>query len=216
MSIVISLMIAFTFVSYMVVIGVPKTKARNAYNKGELSLERRNNVNAKKYFEEALDHWNEKYIREEVEKLEPISFNSAQDVVVAILRQRNFTFVDEDIKTFKTEFAIPNESSKPILLNANGYQETFRIYNNHSSDSPNYDKYQTIPSILIQEYNFVPGLSGSGGVNWTQIVQNNEFICTINQKAELIDESSLEFEVIATFACTETSEISAHQDTNNR
>lgn len=70
LSLAISLLIALLFGSFMYFVGIPKTKARNEYNKAVIDLQRGNEESAMQHLEEALEYWDEKYIREALENLE--------------------------------------------------------------------------------------------------------------------------------------------------
>lgn len=51
-------------------VGVPKTQARNYYNKGITNLEKGNKKQAIEDFEKALTYWEENYIKRELDELE--------------------------------------------------------------------------------------------------------------------------------------------------
>lgn len=97
---VVSLMIAFGFIAYMIAIGVPKTQARNDYNRGILALEAGNEDVAIDYFEYALDHWDEKYIREMHRQTIIKSFESRY---TNFINRNSSEVIDFEIEDFDSE-----------------------------------------------------------------------------------------------------------------
>lgn len=65
-SLTISLLVAGTFLTYMFLIGIPKTKARNYYNQAMIARQEGDEAKAQENFEKALNYWNEEYIRREM------------------------------------------------------------------------------------------------------------------------------------------------------
>lgn len=69
-SLVVSIIVASIFITYIYFVGIPKTKARNEYNKAVIELKLGNEDAVEMHLENALNHWNEKYIRETLLELE--------------------------------------------------------------------------------------------------------------------------------------------------
>lgn len=67
--IIVSIFIAIVFIAYLVILGIPKTKARNYYNKGKIFLIMGDKEQAREFFDKARNYWDEKYIREDLEKI---------------------------------------------------------------------------------------------------------------------------------------------------
>lgn len=63
------------FFLYMLLVGIPKTQARNYYNLAETILEQRDisvteKEQAKSYLNRAIEFWPERYIQERLESLD--------------------------------------------------------------------------------------------------------------------------------------------------
>jgi hypothetical protein len=63
LSLLVSIIISLLFLVYLVFVGIPKTQARNYYNKALIELENNNIEKAVNYLQTALNYWDEKYIR---------------------------------------------------------------------------------------------------------------------------------------------------------
>jgi hypothetical protein len=61
--------LSLIFGLYLVTIGIPRTAARNLFNKGEVALELGKKSEAKSYFEQAYAKWPESYIKEALNNL---------------------------------------------------------------------------------------------------------------------------------------------------
>ncbi len=64
-----SVALCLVFGVYLALIGIPRTEARNLFNKGEVALALDDKAAAKDYFEQAYAKWPESYIAEELGKL---------------------------------------------------------------------------------------------------------------------------------------------------
>lgn len=68
-SLLISTLLSLLFLLYMWQIGIPKTQARNYYNKGVVNLEKGNKKQAELDFEKAMIYWEEDYIKRKLEEI---------------------------------------------------------------------------------------------------------------------------------------------------
>lgn len=68
-----SLAVALLFGIYIVLVGIPKTQARNLYNQGVISIQSGNIREGMQYFREATVAWPEPYILDELNRLEQLS-----------------------------------------------------------------------------------------------------------------------------------------------
>jgi cell division protein FtsN len=61
--------VLITFILYLYFIGIPKTQARNHFNLGQIAENEGDVSTAKEEYQKALDYWNERYIKEALEKV---------------------------------------------------------------------------------------------------------------------------------------------------
>ncbi len=69
----VSLLTTALYVLYIVLIGMPKTQARNYYNEGVLSIQKGEIRAAIQDFQTAVNYWPESYIVTELHRLESLS-----------------------------------------------------------------------------------------------------------------------------------------------
>lgn len=67
---IVGIIIGGVYMLYFFTVGVPKTQARNYYNKALIEIENGDNEKALEYLNNGQSYWREDYIKEEIEKLE--------------------------------------------------------------------------------------------------------------------------------------------------